>query len=291
MGADRCPPRRLVQRRRLRVDLLPEPNNSVRVPDGFMQAALGNGRCRRGSSRASAHRPKRSRPRRCCARSPRPRACAATRGCSSTPPSTRGTRARTARASTPLTGAPRMFLDDSACNLASLNLMAFGTDDDPGLFDVDDFCHAVRTMITAQEIIVVRASYPTEAIECNSHDTRPLGLGYANPGGAVLAGGTGHDSEKARAAATTTALRTTTTSGVGRIAEHRRRARALYIEGDPGTGCRGPGGLRLRVQARGRFADHPRPRAPEGDRRDAAVHLGSDIEDDQRPKRRDRRPH
>ena len=73
-----------------------------------------------------------------------------------------------------------MFLDDSACNLSSLNLMRFL--DGKGEFDVPAFAHAVRVMITAQEVLVDNASYPTKAIERNSHAYRPLGLGYANLG-------------------------------------------------------------------------------------------------------------
>src|SRR5215467_1780562 len=69
-----------------------------------------------------------------------------------------------------------MFLDDSACNLSSLNLMKFVGPD--GQFDVEAFRHAVDTMILAQEIIVDNASYPTEKIAENSHNFRPLGLGY-----------------------------------------------------------------------------------------------------------------
>ncbi|HVN04443.1 MAG TPA: hypothetical protein VMT86_08510, partial [Bryobacteraceae bacterium] len=73
-----------------------------------------------------------------------------------------------------------MFLDDSACNLSSLNLMRFVGPG--GQFDVEAFRHAVDTMIVAQEIIVDNASYPTEKIAGNSHDYRPLGLGFANLG-------------------------------------------------------------------------------------------------------------
>ncbi|HXX23713.1 MAG TPA: vitamin B12-dependent ribonucleotide reductase, partial [Terriglobia bacterium] len=73
-----------------------------------------------------------------------------------------------------------MFLDDSACNLASLNLMKFLTPD--GTFDSEALRHAVDVMITAQEILVDNASYPTEKIAVNSHDFRPIGLGYANLG-------------------------------------------------------------------------------------------------------------
>jgi ribonucleoside-diphosphate reductase alpha chain len=92
-----------------------------------------------------------------------------------------------------------MFLDDSACNLASLNLMKFRRPD--GEFDVDSFSHAVDITITAQEIIVDNASYPTPAIEKNSHDYRPLGLGYANLGALLMARGLPYDSDGGRAMA------------------------------------------------------------------------------------------
>ncbi len=89
-----------------------------------------------------------------------------------------------------------MFLDDSACNLASLNLMKFMAPD--GKFDVEGFRHAVDVMITAQEIIVDNASYPTEKIARNSHDFRPLGLGYANLGALLMANGVPYDSDAGR---------------------------------------------------------------------------------------------
>ncbi len=89
-----------------------------------------------------------------------------------------------------------MFLDDSACNLASLNLMKF-TDEKADL-DVDAFAAACRTLITAQEILVDNASYPTKAIERNSHDYRPLGLGYANLGALLMARGLPYDSDAGR---------------------------------------------------------------------------------------------
>jgi ribonucleoside-diphosphate reductase alpha chain len=92
-----------------------------------------------------------------------------------------------------------MFLDDSACNLASLNLMKFRRAD--GEFDVEAFRHAVDITITAQEIIVDNASYPTPAIEKNSHDYRPLGLGYANLGALLMARGLPYDSDAGRAMA------------------------------------------------------------------------------------------
>jgi ribonucleoside-diphosphate reductase alpha chain len=89
-----------------------------------------------------------------------------------------------------------MFLDDSACNLSSLNLMKFRTP--AGDFDVEAFRHAVDTMILAQEIIVDGASYPTEKIARNSHDYRPLGLGYANLGALLMSMGRAYDSPEGR---------------------------------------------------------------------------------------------
>ena len=88
-----------------------------------------------------------------------------------------------------------MFLDDSACNLASLNLMKFAPN---GTFDVEAYRHAVDILITAQEILVDNASYPTEAIARNSHDYRPLGLGYANLGALLMASGLPYDSDAGR---------------------------------------------------------------------------------------------
>jgi ribonucleoside-diphosphate reductase alpha chain len=89
-----------------------------------------------------------------------------------------------------------MFLDDSACNLASLNLMKFAGPD--GSFDVEAFRHAVDTVIVAQEILVDNASYPTEKIAKNSHDFRPLGLGYANLGALLMSLGMPYDSDFGR---------------------------------------------------------------------------------------------
>ncbi|MBV9084193.1 MAG: vitamin B12-dependent ribonucleotide reductase [Acidobacteriaceae bacterium] len=89
-----------------------------------------------------------------------------------------------------------MFVDDSACNLASLNLMKFvGAD---GAFDIEAFRHAIDTVILAQEIIVDNASYPTEKIAKNSHDFRPLGLGYANLGALLMSIGLPYDSDTGR---------------------------------------------------------------------------------------------
>ncbi|HYA58013.1 MAG TPA: vitamin B12-dependent ribonucleotide reductase [Thermoplasmata archaeon] len=89
-----------------------------------------------------------------------------------------------------------LFLDDSACNLASLNLMKFL--DAKGLFDVELFRQAVRTTILAMEIIVDASSYPTAPIAQNSHDFRPLGLGYANLGALLMHYGLAYDSEAGR---------------------------------------------------------------------------------------------
>src|SRR2546427_7164208 len=89
-----------------------------------------------------------------------------------------------------------MFLDDSACNLASLNLMKFVTPG--GQFDVDAFSHACDTVIMAQEIIVDNASYPTEKIAENSHNYRPLGLGFANLGALLMSFGIPYDSDQGR---------------------------------------------------------------------------------------------
>ena len=88
-----------------------------------------------------------------------------------------------------------MFLDDSACNLASLNLLKFAPN---GTFDVEAYRHAVDILITAQEIIVDNAGYPTEIIMRNSHDYRPLGLGYANLGALLMATGLPYDSDAGR---------------------------------------------------------------------------------------------
>jgi ribonucleoside-diphosphate reductase alpha chain len=89
-----------------------------------------------------------------------------------------------------------MFLDDSACNLSSLNLMKFVGPD--GQFDVEAFRHAVDTMIVAQEIIVDNASYPTQRIGENSHAFRPLGLGFANLGALLMSMGIPYDSDQGR---------------------------------------------------------------------------------------------
>jgi ribonucleoside-diphosphate reductase alpha chain len=100
-----------------------------------------------------------------------------------------------------------MFLDDTACNLSSINLMQFLTEDKE--FDVEAYRQAVDILILAQEIIVDNASYPTPAIERNSFAFRPLGLGYANLGALLMARGLPYDSDAGRAyAGAVTALMT-----------------------------------------------------------------------------------
>ena len=89
-----------------------------------------------------------------------------------------------------------MFLNDTACNLASLNLMKFvGAD---GEFDVESYRFAAKLTLTAQEILVDNASYPTPKIEENSHKFRPLGLGYANLGALLMSRGLAYDSDEGR---------------------------------------------------------------------------------------------
>ncbi len=98
-----------------------------------------------------------------------------------------------------------MFLDNSACNLASFNLMKFV--DPAGNFDIAKYRHAIGIMITAMDILVDNSGYPTEWIGRNSHDYRPLGLGYANLGALLMSFGLPYDSDAGRDfAATLTAI-------------------------------------------------------------------------------------
>jgi ribonucleoside-diphosphate reductase alpha chain len=100
-----------------------------------------------------------------------------------------------------------MHLDNSACNLASLNLMKFMPED--GNFDIPGFKHAVEIVFTAQEILVGNSSYPTESIGRNANDFRQLGIGYANLGALLMARGLPYDSDAGRAwAAGITAIMT-----------------------------------------------------------------------------------
>ena len=92
-----------------------------------------------------------------------------------------------------------MFLDDTACNLSSVNLTKFLRDD--GSFDIEGYRHACRVFFIAQEILVDLSSYPTATIAKNSHDYRPLGLGYANLGSLLMSIGVPYDSRDGRAIA------------------------------------------------------------------------------------------
>src|SRR6184192_529075 len=142
-----------------------------------------------------------------------------------------------------------MFLDDSACNLASLNLLKFAPN---GTFDVDAYRHAVDVLITAQEILVDNAGYPTEMIGRNSHDYRPLGLGYANLGALLMAAGLPYDSDAGRdyAAAVTAIMCGEAYLQSARIAEQctplvpasdfvRKRLGIANAENMPGAACPG----------------------------------------------------
>ena len=103
-----------------------------------------------------------------------------------------------------------MFIDDSSCNLASINLMKL-YNPDTGIFDIETFKHIIRIFILAQEILVDFSSYPTEAIARNSHNFRPLGLGYTNMGALLMVCGLPYDSDEGRAfAAAITAIMTST---------------------------------------------------------------------------------
>ncbi len=114
-----------------------------------------------------------------------------------------------------------MFLDDSACNLGSLNLLEFADDD--GDLELERFAHACTVTTLAQEILVDNASYPTARIAQNSHDYRPLGLGYANLGALLMARGVPYDSEAGRdlAAAITALMCGTAYATSARMAEAR----------------------------------------------------------------------
>ena len=92
-----------------------------------------------------------------------------------------------------------MHVDDSACNLASLNLMKFRLED--GSFDTDSFEHACDIVFLAQEIVVGPSSYPTEEIGKNARAFRQIGLGYANLGALLMSNGMAYDSDEGRAAA------------------------------------------------------------------------------------------
>ncbi len=171
-------------------------NNSVRVTDDFMQAVLDDGEWWT-RSRLSGQPVKRYK-----ARDLLKQIAEATHQCGDPGMQfdTTVNRWHTSKASGRINASnpcsEYMFLDDSACNLSSLNLMKFVGPD--GQFDVEAFRHAVDTMILAQEILVDNASYPTEKIAKNSHEFRPLGLGYANLGALLMAMGIPYDSDQGR---------------------------------------------------------------------------------------------
>ena len=137
-----------------------------------------------------------------------------------------------------------MHLDNSACNLASLNLMKFVNDD--GTFDVADFKHAVEIVFTAQEILVGESSYPTEKIGKNARAYRQLGLGYANLGALLMARGLAYDSDAGRSwAGAITALMT----------GHAYRTSAIIAEAmDPFEGYEPNADAMLRVMRKHREA-------------------------------------
>ena len=183
-------------------------NNSVRVTDAFMEAADERRRVephrahrrhrrRDGATRAS-----------CCARWPRRRGSAPIRASSTTRRSTPWhTCPNSGRINASNPCSEYMHIDDSACNLASLNLMKFRRED--GELDVEAFEHAVDVVFLAQEILVGYSSYPTPEIERNAKAYRQLGLGYANLGALLMARGLPYDSDEGRAyAAAITALMT-----------------------------------------------------------------------------------
>jgi ribonucleoside-diphosphate reductase alpha chain len=143
-----------------------------------------------------------------------------------------------------------MFLDNTSCNLASINLMKFL--DDRGEFDVEAYREACRVLITAQEILVDNASYPTEAITQNSRDFRPLGLGYANLGALLMASGLPYDSDAGRdvAAALTAVMTGEAYAQSARIAQKKGPFNGFAINREPM--------LRVMDQHRS-FIDHINP--------------------------------
>jgi ribonucleoside-diphosphate reductase alpha chain len=143
-----------------------------------------------------------------------------------------------------------MFLDNTSCNLASINLLKFL--DDRGEFDVEGYREACRVVITAQEILVDNASYPTEAIAQNSHDFRPLGLGYANLGALLMASGLPYDSDAGRdvAAALTAVMTGEAYAQSARIAQKKGPFNGFAINREP----------MLRVMSQHRsYVDHINP--------------------------------
>ncbi len=180
-------------------------NNSVRVTDEFMHAVERDGDfSTRTVKDATPSRP--ARPATSCTRSPKPPGQCGDPGMQYDTTINRWhTSKNTARINASNPCSEYMFLDDSACNLASFNLLKFVTPG--GQFDIPAYRHAIAIVTTAMEIIVDSAGYPTEQIAKNSHDYRPLGLGYANLGALLMAFGLPYDSDAGRDfAATLTAI-------------------------------------------------------------------------------------
>jgi ribonucleoside-diphosphate reductase alpha chain len=182
-------------------------NNSVRVTDEFMQAVVDDGDWTlREVTTGNAVRTLRARElfRQLCAASWE---CADPGMQFDTTINHWHTAANTGRINGSNPCSEYMHLDDSACNLASLNLLEFLNDDET--FDVDGFRHAVEVLFTGQEILVGRADYPTEGIADTSRRFRQLGIGYANVGALLMALGLPYDSDTGRAyAAAITSLMT-----------------------------------------------------------------------------------
>jgi len=126
-----------------------------------------------------------------------------------------------------------MFLDDTACNLASINLLKFLGPN--GVFNAEAFRHAVDITITAQEILVDNASYPTPKIADNSHKFRPLGIGYANLGGLLMSLGIPYDSDKGRdmASAITALMTGESYAQSARVAEKLGAFAGFAVNRDP----------------------------------------------------------
>jgi ribonucleoside-diphosphate reductase alpha chain len=182
-------------------------NHSVRVPDEFMKAVLDNGTWQTGAVTTGAMMETYQ------AREILRQIAEATHVCGDpgmqfdTTINSWHTCPNSGRINASNPCSEYMFLDESACNLSSLNLLKFLNEE--GEFDVPAFRHAVEIMVLAQEIIVDNASYPTEAIGRNSHAYRALGLGYANLGALLMARGLPYDSDSGRNyAAAITALMT-----------------------------------------------------------------------------------
>jgi ribonucleoside-diphosphate reductase alpha chain len=159
-----------------------------------------------------------------------------------------------------------LFLNDTACNLASLNLMRFRKAD--GAFDIPRFQAAVRIFLVAQEILVDRASYPTREIAENSHAFRTLGLGYANLGALIMSRGLGYDSDGGRAlAGAITSLMTGTAYEVSAEMAEVKGAFPSYHDARYGkvTQPPAPSNAPAMLEVIQRHRDHARGLAGEGD--------------------------